>query len=575
MSKRVINIKNPLVVCSVNLFSFFLIISTFYRPSLLALTNSNSKLNSIPIQSQDFNEDDFFQTLNSEHLKIFSRTETLSYESQLHSLSQKGLTWLPKLPLLSEDDKKENPCSIARYKDDLLKSSLSNELIYKYWNECESKWRLNTFNPLTQAQQILRTDYEPALLPSVRMIQWTLENKIKLRGFLFLKGPVKRPLVIVRPGIFSHLKTSMAEKFILMQLFDEGPFHILFLPGNTSKDYIVDNHKFALGGEIEGEQTFEVVRQLSNTSEPLNQWINKINFVGISMGGHGLLKTHSLIQASPSMTDKNNLIGKTILLCPLVNLESTMKLQDKNPLFTFLLNLWFKLRLNALRTELGLSEDESLMEYKKRITTDYKESSPDWLSTKDFKNMLIIGTQLDPIIPPEYNFKPLLSKIDSESKSLFLPRGFHCSLPTSYQWSALSTTLNGFLESASHDPANDPTTNTFNLSIAHSIKQIKIIDIKLPIVTSRPSLISANQAHLNSNHFIVKLLLNFKNPLYSPQAVEIQVPTSWYDQSKVLYNSQNWNDTFKMSLLREFSSHITWKQVHQENAYSLQLYFKN
>lgn len=558
---------------------FFFIISMKAWAQIPSTNNQNLTQNS-NFESIYFPTEEFFQSLNSSHLKIFSQSETKKYESNLRTLNNLGFTWQPDWNLtenlLTLDD-----CSQNHFSKVLTNSSHLQIDIKSAWENCERKWRLNEFSPLTHAQQILRTQFESALLPSVRMLTWTLDNKIKIRGFLFLKGAQKRPLVIVRPGVFSHLKTSMAEKFILMQLFEEGPFHVMFLPGNTSQDYILDNHNFAINGDSEGKETFEILKIINSNKEPLNQWITQIHFVGISMGGQGLLKTLLLINESDELKNKNQFIGKSILLCPLIDLPSTLKHHNENWFYSKIIDFWFFFRLNSLKSALGLTQNNSLFNFKKNLIQRHltntshplqesnlpniTKSFLKKLTTLDFKKILLITTKVDPVIPPDINFQ-ILSRLEEQLhldlRPVILPRGFHCSLSSSYQWNPISTTLRGFLEPQSLN-ANHPT-QSFKLNLNRKIKNIKIKNIYYESASSHK--ITEKDQFNRINKISIQLLITFINPLIPPQTIKILAPSQWTSQLWNLKDEFDLNSSFRSSLFRVISSHLTWNQSSIELA---------
>ena len=47
------------------------------------------------------------------------------------------------------------------------------------------------------------------------------EDKLKIRGILGLKDKKKRPLVIIRNGVYGNASETAVSKNLIMQLFDE------------------------------------------------------------------------------------------------------------------------------------------------------------------------------------------------------------------------------------------------------------------------------------------------------------------------------------------------------------------
>lgn len=530
--------------------------------------------------------EDIFQSLNSKVLKVSSLNETQSYESKTYSLSQKGLTWSPSADiskgskLLNESNKinsdnfygleilnESYECKIQSFRDALISQLNPESVIKDFWKRCESTWRQEDYNPLTHSQEILRTQFEPTKHPAVRVVEWNLPSKLKVRGLLFFKGPTKRPLVILRTGIFSQLRTTVAERFLQMQLFEEGPYHVLLLPSTTGADFIKDNHSFTLGGFDEGLQTQEILTYLENPEEPLHKFISKVHLVGISLGGHGILFTHLLEQ-----NNSKSMIDRTLLLCPAVDLQGTFQEQKKDFLTNFLVNRWYSLRLNPLREELGILKTEKISDFVDKKISSYEmpkinwkfknlklpvRSQPfwflndfwSWMPSFDFKKTFVIWNKVDPIVPPTLNAKILSSKYNApESSMMELPRGLHCSLSTAYQWPLISMTMRGYLDPDLIKVKIPPWQSTFLQS--HKIKKINLRDIDL------------------KNHFLKLILfIQFENPFRPPQVQTVTVPETITDQFWVL---SKFDLYLKQSILRELTSRLEWVQTKNELTVSIQ-----
>jgi hypothetical protein len=522
------------------------------------------------LQQQVFAEsvESIFQSLSSAHFSILSKDETLQFVSLTKKLNSAGLTWRPTLELAKD----QTPCHPNHFREALAKS-LSPELTLKdFWQRCESEWRLNSFNQFTHAAQILRTQFDPTEHPAVRAVQWTLRDQVKVRGLLFFKGKVRRPLVILRPGIFSQLRSSVAERFLMMQLFEEGPYHVLVIPSTTGRDYIELNHQFVFGGFDEGLQTFAILKLLNSPEEPLQRYISKIHLVGISLGGHGLWLTNLLNQAE-NEADRVGIIDKTLLLCPSVDLGATAEEQRRHILSDFFVNAWFNLRLAPLRQELDVAENEAISSVFEKALTNYKSptlpwpltglqppASPQpfwvwnsfwsWMPPYDFKRTFVLWTAVDPVVAPQVNAHTLAKQLHApESALLELPRGLHCSLPTTYVWPAVSLTLRGYLDSRSLSKTQTWQHNFDQLASIKSVEMVKLVlegDLK---------------------NFEVSLMVRFENPLLAPLEQRVRLPATLSDLNWVI---ADFNETLKDSLVREFSSRMKWSQTSKGWAISLE-----
>lgn len=494
-----------------------------------------------------------FQSLNSPHFKVWNRQETLEFKSKTHLLNQLGLSWLPEYAPPQTNDS----CRLAEFQKALHSHLFPQTVLQEFWKNCEPSWRQDSYNLMTHSQEVLRTGFEPSQHPAVRVVQWLLPNQLKVRGLLFFKGPKPRPLVIIRAGIFSHLKSTVAERFLMMQLFEEAPFHVLLLPSTSGADYIGDNHQFTFGGFDEGLQTWHILDFLFDSQEPLNKYITKLHLVGISLGAHGLWLTNLIEQSL-----KKDRIGKTFLFCPAINLEQTYLRQNQNVLSGFFVKKWFEARLAPLRTELGLKDSETIGDYMNLKIHDYlTPSSPwplsglplpgapnpfwnwnnfwSWMPKYNYSNTFILWNDVDPVVPPSVNSELLLTNPDVPKSSLLkLPRGLHCSLPASYQWAFISTTLRGFLEPSLIGTEDKIWSQSFFPSA--SIRAVNI-----------------QKLEVNHQHFKVEVFIRFKNPLLPPHTQSVKVPTAISDQAWVL---PDFNKTLHDSILRELTSRMSWSQ---------------
>lgn len=505
----------------------------------------------------------FFQSLNSPHLEVKSRKQTQSVISKTSTLKQFGLTWSPDLPL----HRRRQHCDLSTYRIALASDPNPQAVIKKYWQACEPEWRDSTFNTWTDSQSILRMNFEPSQHPAVRIVKWNLKNNIKAPGYLFMKGPEKRPLVILRPGIFSSLESTVAERFLMMQLFEEGPNHLLVLPSTSGSSYIELNHLFSFGGFEEGLQTWQILELLHDSKQPLSAYVSKIHLAGVSLGGHGIWLTNLLQQLN-----KTKLVESTLLLCPAVDLRAIQNFHQHNPLARYFFDLWFERRLSPNSHHLGLKKDERIADFlAKHFNEPHHPQSPwpsvaislppdgqnswywndfwSWLPTYDFKDTFVIWTHLDPIIPPSSNADLLSKKYGAPDLALLeLPRGLHCSLPTTYQWAPLSLTMRAALDSDGLANPNAPETPPSQFTF-HGLAEIKNLRIK------------AVELSPQGDQFYLTFVIEFTNFLLPPKKLSLKLPTTISQQQWVL---SNFNEHLRESLIRELSSRTDWEQSKEE-----------
>lgn len=158
--------------------------------------------------------------------------------------------------------------------------------------------------------------------PKLEFVNFTYDkNKYLARGILGLKDNQKRPLVIVKNGLYGQANEESISKNFFMHLFDESPFHVLFLGNMTGKDFLLDNGHVALGGYDEGRQLHEVIKQLLDTKTGYGNLIEDVHMVGVSLGGNAAL--FSSLYSSYLHSSSATKLKSVIAVCPVVNLEKS------------------------------------------------------------------------------------------------------------------------------------------------------------------------------------------------------------------------------------------------------------
>src|SRR5690606_29663669 len=79
------------------------------------------------------------------------------------------------------------------------------------------------------------------------------------RAIIGIKDQKRRPLVVIKNGLYGEANEETVSKNFFMHLFDESPFHVLLLGNMTGKDFLLDNARVALGGYDEGRQIHEII----------------------------------------------------------------------------------------------------------------------------------------------------------------------------------------------------------------------------------------------------------------------------------------------------------------------------
>jgi hypothetical protein len=356
--------------------------------------------------------------------------------------------------------------------------------IENYVQKCDSSAQTGWTDMLSNAYLAMMLKLEPKDHPYARFVVFHMPNGVQVKGYLGLKGDgKKRPLVIVRLGIFSSATQFLPERFLFMQLFEQAPFNILILESNSNKEFITRNKTLALGGFDEGVQNFQIAKQLQDEKEPLSHLIEGVHLAGISMGGHGVLFASLLSSLEQArQPQKDPVVQTAMAFCPLINYRDTISAHTANPVEAAIFNLWITDRLSTVQKVLPEIDSnhflQSMMgymeaDYKGPKTLDglvplpqalrdhkdqYWVGNNFWPYYKDVKTpVLIFSTEKDPIVPYALNSQKLFThEMDvgnSQLRVIPLQEGWHCTLPAAYQWKPMTTLIQSYiLEQSAFQP---------------------------------------------------------------------------------------------------------------------------
>lgn len=384
----------------------------------------------------------------------------------------------------------------ARMKDPRLSGTpqLQGALVQKYFQDCRSEIETGDNGFIANAKNMLTMKYHPQDHPFLRRVIFNLPGNVKLKGLLALKGDLKRrPMVVIRLGIFSGVEEFKAERAWMMMLFEQSPFNVLVLENMTSPDFVTNNSAFSFGGYDEGLQNILVARLLTNSLEPLSQLVDSVHFFGISLGGPGLLYASLLNKYnSPKQAP---LINSFMALCPVVDLKKTMIALTEGGVKSAFVDLWSRQRLSGLDQKIPtLVTYDSFAFLRKAVqeitrtyhgglsyvsnislppgvkdSSDFWELNDFWKHYKDVEQpVLIYATQQDPVVPYELNSQRLLNKdikVDSKNiRVIELPQGVHCTLPIPYDWHTLTTLFQSYI--LSHSPHFKTTEHALDVDLS-------------------------------------------------------------------------------------------------------------
>ena len=370
------------------------------------------------------------------------------------------------------------PTDVIR--DSSLQRNRIFDSISQYLMKCDQKIQLGWSFPLVSTYRTVMLQLPINAHPYGRVVLFHLPKGNLVKGFLALKGDnIKRPLIIMRLGVFATATTFLPERFMFMQLFEQSPFNVLVLESNSNRESIFRNRNLSIGGFDEGIQNFEIAKQLQDPGEPIAKIIESVNLSSISMGGHGALyaallsdldlkKRSSGVLKKTASPELEPVIRSVLAYCPLINFRDTMDYHLAQSVQSVGFNYWVGNRLRGINQVIsGIDEDhfvESLLTWVDKNyqgPVAYSESLPlndnmkaqlknfwsenqFWSSYRNVQTpVLILATESDPVVPFPINSGRIQSKYmdlgDSQIKVVTLQAGLHCSLPGAYFWRPMTS----------------------------------------------------------------------------------------------------------------------------------------
>ena len=142
-------------------------------------------------------------------------------------------------------------------------------------------------------------------------------------GYLALKpGNLPRPLVIVKCGVFCSGDALSSTMNYMINLFDQGPFHVLLLANRTGVSYVRENRNITMGGVLEGKDLVEIGEWVKNES-PYKDKISSLHLLGYSLGGHAA--SYATLYNDLELSHGNKIFSSIIPVCAAMDLEPTIR----------------------------------------------------------------------------------------------------------------------------------------------------------------------------------------------------------------------------------------------------------
>lgn len=355
----------------------------------------------------------------------------------------------------------------------------------KHFQKCRENLETGRNDILRNTLGVMSISMDPNHHPFARHVMFHLPNNIKLKGLLAMKTDGKsRPLIIFRTGIFSNTQTFIPERYLFMQAFEQSPFNILVLESLSGSEFMKHNSSLAIGGFDEGLQNFLIAKELQDPRQPISKLIQGVHLLGMSMGANGALFASLLNELNPNPTGAP-IISSALAYCPLLNMRDTLDFHLTQGLAMDVMNFWAARRVPALKTRYpDLDPENFIASVLKKMEADYRgpmiaekgelaemgklgvpghdgmvsgihlpASDPGfwpqnnfWSKYQNIKTpVLIFATRKDPIVSWFVNSGRIedgrMNFSNSNLKLIPLEKGFHCSLPVSYDWHQQTTLL--------------------------------------------------------------------------------------------------------------------------------------
>lgn len=246
--------------------------------------------------------------------------------------------WFPWSPSGVNNTLTSNICSQEALRDHLWSSTSAavqaravNDWLLRCNKEIAGPFSRHTYLTLMKFATVSYDFHEN---PNIRMVRATLPDGRVLSGIIAMKpDDTPRPFIIAKCGIFCNSEQSTTQRFFMMHLFDETPFHVLALASNTGSDFQVENKAFSLGGFDEGRQLFEIAQLVRSSASPIRKRISSVHVVGASLGGNAAL--YAGLYASANIIPPQEGIQSVTATCPVVVLEnSARRLFSAQPIST-------------------------------------------------------------------------------------------------------------------------------------------------------------------------------------------------------------------------------------------------
>lgn len=324
---------------------------------------------------------------------------------------------------------------------------------------------LNVFKNISQRYPYLEN-------PLYHRVTLHFPGDIKTKALFVFKDLKPRDLIIFRPGIFGTTDDLIAEKYLLKIFFELSDFNMIVLESSSSSDHMYNNPKIYLGGVKEGYENLYLIEQLRGHPQ-FSALIKNINLIGMSLGGNGVLFASYMNQIN-----KYKFFNKTLLICPVVDMNKTFAKARESVFNKYTMDLWVSRRFGPAFSKrpdsLKSGFLSSLFALKPRYIPAYYDLAEKdyYLDPKLYKNFYpleysgnfekdlnfyqkmvqlprdfyYLATPRDELVNPQINYQYIKNKATGNEFIYSFPEGQHCSFAYTYNWEFLVALFLGILE---------------------------------------------------------------------------------------------------------------------------------
>ncbi|MCB0343079.1 MAG: hypothetical protein H6626_06480 [Pseudobdellovibrionaceae bacterium] len=378
---------------------------------------------------------------------------------------------------------------------------VANKIRQKYFSKCGRWLNRKGYKGLFTLLEFSRVEYDIFENPQVHALRVYFENGDVSYGIVGLKpGAERRPLVIVKCGLFCDGSPSTSIKTIMMHLFDESPFNVIILGNNTGTNSVRDNHRIVFGGFFEGHEIM-AVGKWAREKAPFRNSISSVHSMGISLGGNASLFA-ALYNDHNRLEHGKKVFDSAVAYCPAVNIKPTIESLYGWKYFGYLASLvtWRNVQSvlpqvpeladffsgeppepqrfpdllgeAATRYLATVNEDDYLRPFKDKPLTDLY----DFWQLNDFTRFakqvgtptLVWGAKDDMVVKNKFNAGDLAERLDGWNGNLQvlnLDAGSHCAFSVAYGWPTAAAVLRSFILNHDSDVGVNASTEVAALSL--------------------------------------------------------------------------------------------------------------